>query len=39
MTLRGAKAGGARMVTSHLAGRFRDDPAVRAEFFTLARTP
>jgi GTP cyclohydrolase IA len=36
MTLRGACADGASMVTSHLAGRFRDDPAVRAEFLSLA---
>jgi len=38
MTLRGALAGsGARMVTSHLAGSFLTDPAVRAEFLALAR--
>lgn len=36
MTLRGARAAGASMVTSHLTGRFRDDPAVRAEFLHLA---
>ncbi|MFF4777457.1 GTP cyclohydrolase I [Microtetraspora fusca] len=35
MTLRGARATGAAMVTSHLAGVFREDPAVRAEFFQL----
>lgn len=38
MTLRGAKATGAEMVTSHLAGRFRDDPDTRAEFLSLARS-
>jgi GTP cyclohydrolase I len=36
MTLRGARAAGAAMVTSHLTGRFRDDKAARAEFLTLA---
>lgn len=36
MTLRGARATGAVMVTSHLTGRFRDDPAVRAELMQLA---
>lgn len=36
MTLRGAKAAGAAMVTSHMIGVFRDDPAIRAEFLTLA---
>jgi GTP cyclohydrolase I len=36
MTLRGAKAAGAAMVTSHLTGRFRDDTAARSEFLTLA---
>lgn len=40
MTLRGARAGNnARMVTSHLTGRFLDDGTVRAEFLTLARHP
>ena len=39
MTLRGARAGGnARMVTSHLTGRFLEDPTVRAEFYSLTRT-
>jgi len=38
MTLRGARATGAEMVTSHLTGRFRDDPAVRAELMQLAGT-
>jgi len=38
MTLRGARAAGAAMVTSHLTGRFRDDPAVRAELMQLADT-
>lgn len=37
MTLRGAKAQGADMVTSHLRGVFKDDPTVRAEFLALAR--
>jgi GTP cyclohydrolase I len=36
MTLRGARAVGAAMVTSHLAGRFRDDAAVRSEFLALS---
>lgn len=36
MTLRGARATGACMVTSHLAGAFRDDPTARAEFLALA---
>ncbi len=35
MTLRGARATGAAMVTSHLTGRFRD-AEVRAEFLALA---
>lgn len=35
MTLRGARADGAEMVTSHLTGEFRSDPAVRAEFLAL----
>jgi GTP cyclohydrolase IA len=38
MTLRGAKAVGAAMVTSHLTGLFRTDPAARSEFLELART-
>lgn len=37
MTLRGAKADGADMVTSHLRGVFRTDPTARAEFLALAR--
>lgn len=32
MNLRGVEAEDASMVSSHLLGRFRDDPAVRAEF-------
>ena len=36
MTLRGARATGAGMVTSHLRGVFRDKPEVRAEFLQLA---
>lgn len=36
MTLRGARAVGAEMVTSHLSGVFRDDPVIRAELMTLA---
>lgn len=36
MTLRGARSANSTMVTSHLAGRFRDDPTVRGEFLTLA---
>ena len=37
MTLRGALAGtGAQMVTSHLVGKFLDEPHIRAEFLTLA---
>ncbi len=38
MALRGVKAD-ARMVTSHLRGAFKDDPAVRAEFLALRGTP
>ena len=38
MTLRGAKAAGALMVTSHLTGAFRDDAAARSEFLSLATT-
>jgi GTP cyclohydrolase I len=37
MTLRGARAVGARTVTSALVGHLRDDPAARAEFLALAR--
>lgn len=36
LTLRGACAVGAEMVTSHLAGAFKDDPTARAEFMSLA---
>lgn len=36
MTLRGARATGAAMVTSHLTGAFRDDPAARAELLHIA---
>lgn len=36
MTARGVRAHGASMRTSHLAGKLRTDPPVRAEFFTLA---
>ncbi len=36
MTLRGARAVGASMVTSHLRGVFRESPAARAEFLQLA---
>jgi GTP cyclohydrolase I len=36
MTIRGVKAAGARMVTSHLTGCFFDTP-VRGEFLALAR--
>lgn len=37
MTLRGPRVTGAEMVTDHLAGVFKADPAVRAEFLDLAR--
>jgi GTP cyclohydrolase I len=36
MSLRGVRAEGAEMRTSHLLGRFRDDATVRAEFLHLA---
>lgn len=36
LSMRGAKAPGHRMTTSVLRGVFRDDPAVRSEFFHLA---
>jgi GTP cyclohydrolase IA len=36
MNLRGARAQGAHMVTTHLLGVFHDDPAMRAEFRSLA---
>jgi GTP cyclohydrolase I len=38
MSLRGARAAGARTVTSALFGRLRDDARSRAEFLALART-
>jgi GTP cyclohydrolase I len=37
MTLRGARAGGARTVTAALHGLLRDDPKTRAEFLSLTR--
>jgi GTP cyclohydrolase I len=37
MTLRGARAQGARTVTAALHGRLRDDPKTRAEFLSLTR--
>jgi GTP cyclohydrolase I len=37
MNLRGARAQGARTVTSTLRGAIRDDPATRAEFLALTR--
>lgn len=37
MTLRGARAEGARTVTSTLRGRLREDAAARAEFLSLTR--
>jgi len=37
MSLRGARAGGARTVTAALRGRLRDDPKTRAEFLSLTR--
>jgi GTP cyclohydrolase I len=37
MSLRGARAAGARTVTSALFGRLRDDPASRSEFLALTR--
>ncbi|HET8662912.1 MAG TPA: GTP cyclohydrolase I [Nocardioides sp.] len=37
MSLRGAKADGARTVTAALHGRLRDDPKTRAEFLSLTR--
>ena len=37
MSVRGARAQGARTVTSALHGRFREDPASRAEFLALAK--
>jgi GTP cyclohydrolase IA len=37
MSLRGARAEGARTVTASLHGRLRDDPKTRAEFLSLTR--
>ncbi|GIH28542.1 GTP cyclohydrolase 1 [Acrocarpospora phusangensis] len=37
MSLRGARAPGARTVTSALSGHLRDDPRTRAEFLALTR--
>ena len=37
MSLRGARAEGARTVTAALHGRLRDDPKTRAEFLSLTR--
>jgi GTP cyclohydrolase I len=37
MSVRGARAGGARTVTARLLGRMRDDAASRAEFLALTR--
>jgi GTP cyclohydrolase I len=37
MSLRGARAQGARTVTAALRGRLRDDPKTRAEFLSLTR--
>jgi GTP cyclohydrolase I len=37
MSLRGARAAGARTVTASLQGRLRDDPKTRAEFLSLTR--
>ncbi|WP_310963635.1 GTP cyclohydrolase I [Nocardioides terrisoli] len=37
MSLRGARAEGARTVTSTLRGRLHDDPSARAEFLSLTR--
>jgi GTP cyclohydrolase I len=37
MALRGVRAAGAEMVTSHLRGSFRVDGAQREEFFALAK--
>ena len=38
MSLRGARAAGARTVTSALLGTLRTDPSSRAEFLSLARS-
>ena len=37
MVARGVRAAGAEMVTSHLTGSFRNEPALRAEFLDLAK--
>jgi GTP cyclohydrolase I len=37
MSLRGARADGARTITAALHGRLRDDPKTRAEFLSLTR--
>ena len=37
MSLRGARADGARTVTARLLGQLREDPATRAEFLALTR--
>jgi GTP cyclohydrolase IA len=39
MTLRGARATGAKTVTSAMRGTLRDDPRARTEFFTVAGLP
>ena len=39
MTLRGARAHGAKTITSALLGTLRSDPRSRAEFFALAGVP
>jgi GTP cyclohydrolase IA len=39
MTLRGARAIGAKTVTSAMHGTLRDDPRARAEFYTMAGLP
>lgn len=39
MTLRGARAVGAAMVTSHLRGAFYANPAMRDEFLELSKIP
>ena len=38
MSLRGARAPGARTTTSALFGQLRDDPRSRAEFLALTRS-
>jgi GTP cyclohydrolase IA len=39
MTLRGARAIGAKTITSAMHGTLRDDPRARAEFFAMAGLP